>query len=475
MAGGGSRPAFLAVDLGSTDLKVGVVAVEDGSLLGLERAPAPVAEPERWWAAVRSLVPIALHRAGVAAVDVRAICADGHGPTCVPSDAEGRVVADVVPWPDARAAGVALELAGATGLDAWSLSILPAAAWTERNRPSDAARVRWYLNSWEWLALRFSGIARRTRSAGQILADPAVAAVAAGVDPAKAPETVDAGTIVGGLRADVAAELGLAAGTPVVAGLNDAFASCLGIGLLDAGHAYDAGGSAGGFAVYTDRLVEVAGAFSAAAPVPGRWYVGAVMNATGRSLDWLAAAIATPTTTLLTEAATVTPGAEELVFLPYLAGERSPLWDSEARGAFVGLTIGHGRAHLARAVLEAAALALRHVSEPILAAGVPIRELRVSGRPAESPTWNRIKADVTGFPVAVPAVPEAALVGCAILSAIAIGQDPDIPAAIRRMVRVVEQLEPDAAVRPTYDRLFDVYCRLSRDLLPFSHALGTLE
>ncbi|HEY3522257.1 MAG TPA: FGGY-family carbohydrate kinase [Candidatus Limnocylindrales bacterium] len=468
-----SSPTFLAIDLGSTDLKVGVVG-EDGSLLALERAPAPLAEPERWWAAVRSLVPIALGRSGVVATDVRAVCADGHGPTCVPADVNGHVVAEVVPWSDGRAATEASELAAATGLGTWALSILPAAAWLERNRSTDAARVHWYLNSWEWLALRLSGVARRTRSAGQVLADPGLEALAAAVDHAKTPETVDAATVVGGLRADVAAELGLAAGTPVVAGLNDAFASCLGIGLVEAGDAYDAGGSAGGFAVYTDRPVEVPGAFSGAAPVPDRWYVGAVMNATGRALEWLASSTGTSVATLLDEAAPVPPGARGLVFLPYLAGERSPLWDPAARGAFVGLTLGHRRPELARAMLESAALALRHVAEPILAAGIPGRELRVSGRPAESAAWNRIKADVTGLPVGVPAVPEAALVGSAILSAVAIGLDPDIPTAIRRMVRVVERLEPDSRVRPTYDAVFEVYCRLSRDLLPASHALASL-
>jgi xylulokinase len=468
------RGAFLAIDLGSTDLKVGLVAADDGDLLSLERASVPLADAEAWWSALRSLVPAALSSAGLPAGAVAAICVDGHGPTCVPTDEDGRVTGEAIAWSDTRPAALAEDLAATTGLGAWALSILPAATWLEQERPSDAARVRWYLNSWEWLTLRLSGVARRTRSAGQLLADPGSPILAAAVGPGKTPETVDAGSVVGAVTDGAAGELGLRSGTPVVAGLNDAFASCLGIGLLEPGDAYDAGGSAGGFAVYTDRLVEVPGAFSAAAPVPGRWYVGAVMNGTGRALDWLAAATAVPASTLLAEAAEIPAGADGLVFLPYLAGERSPLWDPAARGAFVGLTIGHGRAHLARAALESAALALRHVAAPVVAAGISVGELRVAGRPAESATWNRIKADATGFRVAVPAVPEAALVGCAILGAVGIGAAPDIPSAIGRMVRIVEHLEPDGAVRPTYDALFDVYCRLSGDLLPASHALGAL-
>ena len=86
------------------------------------------------------------------------------------------------------------------------------------------------------------------------------------------------------------------------------------------------------------------------------------------------------------------------MFLPYLAGERAPVFDEQARGAFVGLSLGHGRADLARAVLEAAAFALRHVAEPLVEAGAPLRELRLAGRPSHDDTWARIKSDVLGLP-----------------------------------------------------------------------------
>jgi xylulokinase len=465
-------PAVLAIDLGSTDLKVALVAL-DGVVLAIERAPAPADAPERWWSSLVELAPAVLRSAGCEASDVVAICPDGHGPTCVIAAADGNPIGEAVAWSDTRAAEEAAELDAATGLGIWALGILPAALWLEGHEPSRAAAARWYLNSWEWLAFRLSGDAARTRSAGQVLADPGALADR-GPDPAKTPPTADAGTVVGTLTSEAATALGLTAGTPVVAGLNDAFASCLGIGLLEAGDAYDAGGSAGGFAVYTDRPVAIPGAFGAAAPVPGRWYVGGVTSATGRALDWLAAATGTPAATLLAEAASVRPGAEGLVFLPYLAGERSPIWDPQARGAFVGLTLAHGRPHLARAVLESAAFAIRHVAAPIVAAGMDVREMRVAGRPAESDTWNRIKADVTGFCVGVPSVPEAAVVGAAILAWVGIGRQPDIPSAIRSMVRIPSRIEPDRSLAATYDALFEVYRSLHPRLAEASHALGTL-
>jgi sugar (pentulose or hexulose) kinase len=162
------------------------------------------------------------------------------------------------------------------------------------------------------------------------------------------------------------------------------------------------------------------------------------------------------------------------VFLPDLAGERSPIWDPGARGAFVGLTLAHGRAHLARAVVEAAALALRHVAAPILAAGLRIDHLVVTGGTARDDTWNRIKADVLGVPVAVPAVRETAVVGAAILGATAVGWHADVRAAIGSMVRIDHRLDPDPALAARYSALYDAYVGLWPAIAPTVRRLREL-
>ena len=140
--------------------------------------------------------------------------------------------------------------------------------------------------------------------------------------------------------------------------------------------------------------------------------------------------------------------------------ERSPIWDPDARGVLAGLTLGHGRGHIARAIVEASALAIRHVSAPMLAAGVTVTEMRVCGGPARSPFWNAVKADVTGFPVAVPAVLETAVLGSAILAATGIGAHDDLRSAIAAMTRIVERIEPGPALAPVYDRVFEAYLGL---------------
>ncbi len=466
--------AILGIDLGTTDVKVGLVGL-DGRLLAIARAgyaldvgPEGRAEqdPGAWWSAV----VVAVHALRPPeAVDVVAVGLDGHGPTLVAVDEHGGAVRPAITFLDTRSAAESEELAGATGIRGWALGPLPAALWLERHEPEAAASARWYLSTWEWLAFRLTGVSAAPVVPGQAPPDPAAVARTTGLRIDRRPAVTEMGAVVGRLTSSAGSALGIRPDIPVAAGTNDAFASYLGAGLTEAGDAYDPGGSAGGFGVYWHEPVEVPGAFVTPAPLPGLYSVGAAMAATGRALDWFRDAVAggaVTTEALLEEAATVPAGSDGVVFLPYLAGERSPIWDPAATGAFVGLTLAHGRGHLVRAILEASALAIRHVAEPMLAAGVRVNAMRACGGPARSETWNQIKADVTGFPVLVPAVLETAVLGSAILGAVAIGVCPDVPTAVRTMTRIERRLEPRPDVRSTYDRAFQVYAGVYPALRP---------
>jgi xylulokinase len=469
------EPLILGLDLGTAEVKAGLVTL-DGRLLALARSGYELdrrgghgwaeQDPGAWWSAVVSAVrALRAHELG----EIVAIGVDGHGPTLVAVDRRGEATRQAITFLDSRAAQEADELASATGVRGWALGGLPAALWVERHEPEVAAMTRWYLTTWEWLAYRLTGEAAASLVADQLVPDAARVA-AAGIPVERLPRTARTGEAVGTVTETAAAALGIAAGLPVIGGTVDAFASYLGAGLLEPGDAYDPGGSAGGFGVYWNRPVEVPGAFVTPAPLAGRFSVGAAMAATGRALDWYRDAVLVDTIAIdvmLAEAAATPPGADGLVFLPYLAGERSPIWDPEARGVLAGLTLGHGRAHISRAIVEASALAIRHVAEPMLAVGVRVREMRVCGGPARSRFWNGVKADVTGFPVAVPAVLETAVLGAAILGAVGIGQHRDVPAAIRAMTRIESRIEPRIELAPLYDRLFEAY----RGLYPATAAL----
>jgi xylulokinase len=474
------EPAVLGIDLGTTEVKAGLVTL-DGRVLGLARSGYTLdvtgghgwaeQDPGAWWSAVVGAVR-ALRTSEVA--DVVAIGVDGHGPTLAAVDARGEATRPAITFLDTRAAAEADELAAATGVYGWVLGGLPAALWVERHEPSVAADTRWYLATWEWLAFRLTGRASAPLVPDQVVPDRALVA-SAGVPPDRLPPPTAAGSTVGELTSTAADALGLRPGIPVAGGMVDAFASYLGAGLLEPGDAYDPGGSAGGFGVYWDRPVQVAGGFVTPGPVAGRYSVGAAMAATGRALDWYRESILGGTIAmdaLLAEAAATPPGADGLIFLPYLAGERSPIWDPEARGVLAGLTLGHGRGHVARAIVEASALAIRHVAQAMLAAGVRVTDMRVCGGPARSAFWNEVKADVTGFPVAVPAVLEAAVLGSAILGAVAIDAHRDLPTAIRAMTKVADRIAPRPELAALYDRSFAAYVGLYPATAPLLRPLG---
>jgi xylulokinase len=477
------EPVFLGIDLGTTEAKAGLVAA-DGRLLALARSgygtdPGVVdgwaeQDPGAWWSAVVGAVR-GLRLAE--ATDIRGIGVDGHGPTLVAVDGRGEATRPAITFLDARATAEADELAAVTGLRGWVLGGLPAALWLERNEPAVAAATRWYLTTWEWLAFRLSGAAAAPQVPDQRVADRGLVA-AAGVPPDRLPPVTRSGEVVGSLTEAASSALGLRAGIPVVGGTVDAFASYLGAGLLQPGDAYDPGGAAGGFGVYWDRPLDVPGAYVTPAPLAGRYSVGAAMAATGRALDWFRDSVLVDTIAtdaLLLEAGATPPGAGGLVFLPYLAGERSPIWDPHARGVLAGLSLGHGRGHIARAIVEASALAIRHVAAPMLAAGVRVTEMRVCGGPARSDFWNRVKADVTGFRVAVPAVLETAVLGSAILAAVGVGEHPDLETAIGRMTRITARIEPRLELAPVYDELYEAYRALYPATAPILAPLGRVS
>lgn len=463
-AEGTRTPAVLGLDLGTTEVKAALVAL-DGRLLGLGRAAYPLdtgpdgraeQDPRAWWAAVET----AVRSIGRSDCEVLGVCPVGQGPTLVAVDGAAMPVRPAITWQDRRAGD------GGFGL-------LPKLMWLAAHEPDAIGRARWLLSSWDALGLWLSGEAAATVQ-GHERPLEAAALVAAGVDPTRLPATRPFGTRLGSLRREVAGALGLPEGLPVIAGVNDGTASILGAGLRVAGDAVDTGGASGGLGIYADRAIDLPGVFCAPAPLPDRWVVGGAMAALGASVDWLRGAVLRderPLDVVIAEAAAVPAGADGLLFLPHLAGERAPFADDRARGAFVGLTLAHGRAHLMRAVLEAAAYAMRQLAEPIAAAGGPVRELRLAGRPSPDDLWARIKADVLGVPVAIPSVGDTAVLGAAILAAAGVRAVDGLEAGVAAMTAVDRRIDPDLMARPRYDARFAVYRELYGALAPTMHAL----
>jgi xylulokinase len=475
---------LIGVDLGTSETKAGLFDL-DGNLLRLTRRGYPVLtdggpgcaeqNPETWWRAVCETLRELVHSLQVGDLDrLAALCVQGQGPSLVMLDAEGNPLHNTILWMDARVGAEREELSRCPGEPVSPFAHIPQAMWMKRHRAEVYRQARWFLAAWDFVAYRLCGRAVRSVLAAF---DPCPQNEfrAAGLPESLFPPTVVAGQPIAGLTPRAAHETGLPEGLPVVAGTHDGLATFIGAGLVDVGLAADVNGTSGGLALCWREPIEEAGIFCQAWLHPQEYIVGGAMATLGRALDWYRSVVSSAgggRDDLIEGATTVPLGADGLIFLPYLWGERAPIWDSQARGVFFGLTLQHTRDHLARAILESVAFAVRHLAEGLAGSGAQIDEMRVCGGQARSAPWNQIKADVTGFPVAVPRVTEAALMGAAVLAGVGAGLLPDITASARRLVRVERVLEPDQDRHRCYTELYGVYKRLYPDLRDAFHQLG---
>jgi xylulokinase len=476
------QPELLAIDLGTSSVKVGLFG-RDGRLLSFARRTYSFvhagghdggeADPEQWWTAAAA----AIREAGsdLDLRQVRALCVGGQGPTLVLVDEHGQPVHPALTWMDTRSATQSARLAERLGSDRAAFSLVPRLLWVAEEDPGAFGRARWALQAWDFIAARLGGggvVAASTFAGDEVWRADWVAAAGLGGSPL-IPPAVDAGRAYAETGGAWAEEAGLPSGVPIVGGMNDGIGSIVGADGSVVGRATDPGGAAGGLAVCWPERLSAPGVDCWAGLVPGTYIIGGAFVAGGRAMDWWASVGAEgdlARTLALAESAP--PGALGLVCLPFLAGERSPRWDPPARGALLGLTFDHGPTHLARAVLEGTAYELRLLTDAVTAAGARIDELRVCGGQAQSHLWNQVKADVTGLLTTVPRLPEVALMGNAMCAALGAGLYPDLTQAGQAMVEVGEVLQPNPAQRGVYDELFGVYRAAYGALQPFFAPLG---
>ncbi|MBU0703854.1 MAG: hypothetical protein KKC18_08300, partial [Chloroflexi bacterium] len=353
--------------------------------------------------------------------------------------------------------------------------------WIKTHRPDDWDRCAAIVQPKDFVACQLTGQVTTDVNSAFCLYNPQTGRYAAdlltllGVEPEKMPPVLEPTTVVGRVTPEAASATGLRAGVPVVTGTIDAWCDIIGCGAVAPGCAVDVTGTSEVVALVTEQPVDGDGV--ASAPLAGgRYWVGGPMQAGGAALLWLSRCFygqEQPDFELMeAEASTVAPGAEGLLFLPYLQGERAPVWDPVARGAFVGLTDRHVRAHCARAVYEGVAFAVRDLLERCRAAvgaGLPRpypESLRISGGGSASAFWNQVKADVTGLPVQRVMVTDAACLGAAMLAAVGVRFFPSLDDAVGAMVQVGKVFDPISARVSRYDELFAAWRGLYPALRP---------
>jgi xylulokinase len=493
--------SVLAWDVGTSGVKAVVVDGDGRVVASAQRRYGLTTRSDGWVEQDLDAIEAACIEATRALIDdgVRVGDIDGIGLTAqmfnlAPVDAAGAATLPMISWLDQRAAAEADGLAARIdhgeqgrlfGSSVTAKDVIPKMIWLRDRAPGQWAATRWLLDCKEALVLRLTGRAV-IDPAGALafrLYDPlagrwsAVACDAIGIPIERLPEVAPATAVAGPLTPTAAARLGLASGIPVVVGAGDVPASQLGAGATDHGDAHVSLGTAVYFGITSDRpVVDPMGQLGVIGHAdPRLWILWLEVATGGGALSWLLRAIgdgSEPSAAALAElGSSVTAVADEmdgLLFAPWLSGERVPVFDDRIRGAFVGLGLSHGRAHLVRALMEGVAYQMRWALEYGAAFGVPIGTVRGVGGGFIGTSWTQIIADILGRPIACIEHPQdAAAVGAAACALVGIGAQPDLR-FVRERVRVERVFEPDPARRAGHDAAYDRFRRLYGALSPLS-------
>ena len=436
----------LAIDVGTSAVKCGL-AYGDGSMV-------TAAQPVATRAAAGGVHEVDAGdwlRAAAACIgalggppELAAVVVTGNGPTVVPAGADGEPLHPAITWLDRRSGAEVELIAERTGRAREASFFLAKIYWVYRHAPELYRQTRGFVSGPEYVALRLTGRWHTALPAPPFQRyywdDELVEALA--IDPAKLPPFVATGAPLGTTTASAAAVLGIPPAVPVYAGAPDYVMAMLGTAAVTEGVTCNRSGSSDGVNYCSGRPVGDPRLLCLPHIVDGLFSVAGLISTTGKAMEWFAR-IAQDDGTLYERAARNAPGAGGVLFLPYLAGERTPLWRNDVRAVFSGLGLEHGVEQMARAVLEAVGYALRDSVAVIEEAAGPIEAIRLSGARAGNRRLNQIKADIAGRPLLIPEVLDAELTGCACVAARALGVDASVGKAAARLVKISATIEPD--------------------------------
>lgn len=449
-------------------------------------------DPELWWGGAVAAIGAAMASAGIEGRDVAAIGLAGQMHGLVLLGDGGRILRPAILWNDQRTEAECHEireivgkerLIALTGNDALPGFTAPKLLWVKRHEPEVWAQVRNVLLPKDYVRYRLTGefaidcadgsgtllfeLARRDWSDGVV--------AELGIDPEWLPRVYEGPEVTGVVDEQVAVGTGLRAGTPVVAGGGDQAAAAVGTGAVEPGILSVSLGTSGVvFATTEGPLIEPEGRLHAFChAVPERWHAMGVMLSAAGSLRWYRDALAPEMdySDLVAEAGEAPPGSDGLLFLPYLTGERTPYPDPLARGAFVGLTIEHRRAHLTRSVMEGVAFGLRDSLALMDEVGLTrSNEVRVTGGGSTSALWRQILADVLATSVVTTSTTEGVAQGAAMLASVAAGWFGTVEAVCDEFVITHDAVDPSHETE-AYGERYLRYRELYPALTPTFHAL----
>jgi xylulokinase len=486
---------LLGIDVGTSGTRA-VVVDEKGKVVASATAEhAPFAsprtgwaeqDPRDWWRATIEAVRRVLAQPGISAEEIVGVGFSGqmHGATLL--DKDGEVLRPALIWCDQRTEEQCRAITERVGADrlieltsnpALTGFTLPKLLWVRDEEPDVWAQVRSILLPKDYARLRLTG-ERATDVAdasGTLMFDvvnrrwsDSILEIM-NINGAYLPAVFESPEITGQVSVAGASATGLRAGTPVVAGAGDQAAGAVGMGVVRAGTVSATIGTSGVVFAVTDRpsLDPQGRVHTFCHAIPGRWHLMGVTQAAGLSLRWFRDQFGAgmedgrdPYERLTEEAASAPAGSDEALWAPYLMGERTPHLDPHARGALVGLTASHTRAHIIRAILEGVAFSLRDTFEIFKEMKVPVETIRLGGGGAQSSLWRQIQADVYGHDVEMVEAEEGAAYGAALLAGVGSGIWPSVDSACGAVVRVADRVTPEPAHQILLDRNYQEFRRL---------------
>jgi xylulokinase len=486
-------PLLLGIDLGTSGTKATLVdrdgrTVASATVEHPTRAPHPghsEQDPEDWW---RSTIGAVRAAVGDRGRSVAALGLTGQMHGLVMVDAGGATLRPCILWNDQRSAPQCGEIEARIGVERlleWTGNRMlpgfqaPKILWCREHEPHLERRAAKHLLPKDWLRWRLAGryATDVSDASGTLLFDCArrrwsadlLAALA--IDRSTLPECSESIEVTAALAKTAAAELGLPEGLPISAGAGDQAASAVAAGIVEEGRVSITVGTSGvAFAASAAwRRSERGELHAFCHAVPGQWHLMGVMLSAGGSLRWYRDTLGGGATydELAAEAIEIAPGSDGLLFLPYLTGERCPHPDPHARGTLIGLTPGHRRAHLTRAVFEGITFGLRDNLDLIRAAGVSPTSVALAGGGARSRFWRPLCADTFGVPVDVAAEDEGSSLGAALLAGVAVGvwSTVETASAAAGKARSSQRIEPEpsaaAQLRPALHRYRTLYRALA--------------
>lgn len=488
---------LLGIDVGTSGVKA-MIVTSAGEVKAQSTHSYALSSPQNgwfeqnpgdWWNATILSVREVLRQAAVPSSEVRGVGLSGQYHGLVLLDENGEVLRPCIIWNDQRTAAQSRSIQEKAGRDTLMEICASRGApyftacklqWVKEHEPRIYERIKKLILPKDYIRFMLTGeiCTDVTDASGTLFLDVGKRQWSKEmvrileVDPGFLPGLVESSAISGRICQRAAELTGLHSGTPVAGGAGDQASAAVGIGVVAEGILSLSLGTSGVIYGATDRLVtDTEGRFDTFChSVPGKWCVLACINSAAASYQWYQDKLAlgekieaesrgqTLYDVLEREAAEVPAGSDRLIFLPYLAGERHPHTDTDARGVFFGLHAGHTRAHLVRAILEGVAFSFRDCLEAMMHRTIGMGEIRATGGGTQSPLWRKILVNAIGQPiVSMGALAGGASFGAAILAGVCAGEFTSVKEACAAVVRTGPRLEPDGIEREKYDGYFRVF------------------